>query len=242
MKILIDSHVHSILSGHAYSTVIENAREAANKGMQGFVHADHGPAMPLSMNVWGVDIVSTFPEYMEGVRVYKGIEANIINLNGDLDVDAGMVSKMEFVIASMHDVVLDPGTVEENTCAALTALKNDFVDVIGHPDRLWAEMDHERIVKESAAMGKIIEINNHSFRDVHAAENCRKIVRLCKKHDVRITVATDAHIAYNVGYFPKVMPVLEEEDFPEELVVNRNIESFEEYLKSRTYRQHCGHI
>ena len=219
----VDTHTHTIISGHAWSTLTENAVAARERGMKGLCLTEHGPALIGGAPEYTPHSQRMVPPVVEGIRIYKGIEANIINLNGDLDVDAGMVSKMEFVIASMHDVVLDPGTVEENTCAALTALKNDFVDVIGHPDRLWAEMDHERIVKESAAMGKIIEINNHSFRDVHAAENCRKIVRLCKKHDVRITVATDAHIAYNVGYFPKVMPVLEEEKFPEELVVNRNI-------------------
>ena len=236
MHILVDTHVHSVLSGHAYSTVIENAREAERKGLQGFVHADHAPMMPLSLNEWGINIVFTFPEYMENVRVYKGVEANILDFEGSLDIKPETGRRMDFCIASMHDVVIDPGTVEENTCAAVNALKKDYIDVIGHPDRLWAEMDHETIVRETAKLGKIIEINNHSFRDEHAALNCRKIIKLCKKHDVRITVSSDAHIAYNIGTFPKAVPLLEEESFPEELIVNRNIEAFEEYLSSRTYR------
>jgi len=238
MQILIDTHVHSILSGHAYSTVMENARIAKEKGLEAFVHADHAPKMPLSLNDWGINIVFTFPEYMEGVRVYKGCEANILNFNGDVDLRESFGRKLDFCIASMHDVVIEPGSIEENTQAAVLALEKDYIDVIGHPDRMWAPMDHETIVKKTAQLGKIIEINNHSFRDPAAAENCRKIVRLCKKYDVRITLASDAHIAYNVGNFEKAFPVVEQENFPEELIVNRNIEAFEKYLSSRSYRNY----
>ena len=127
---------------------------------------------------------------------------------------------------------------EEGQLVMTFKFEKDYIDVIGHPDRLWAPMDHETIVKKTAQLGKIIEINNHSFRDSTAAENCRKIVRLCKKYDVRITLASDAHIAYNVGNFEKAFPVVEQENFPEELIVNRNIEAFEKYLSSRSYRNY----
>ena len=235
--ILMDSHVHTILSGHAYSTVIENARYAREKGLQAIVNADHGPKMPLSFNEWGINIMFSWPDFFEGIRVFRGIEANILNFDGDIDVREDYAKRLEFVIASMHDVVIDPGTEEQNTQAAVSALNKNYVDVIGHPDRTWCPMNHETIVRETEKLGKIIEINNHSFRDPVAAENVRKIIRLCKKHDVRITLASDAHIACNVGNFPKALNVVEEENFPEELIVNRNIQSFERYLEGRTYRK-----
>ncbi len=32
MKIVVDSHTHTLASGHAYSTIIENAKAAKQKG------------------------------------------------------------------------------------------------------------------------------------------------------------------------------------------------------------------
>lgn len=236
MKILVDTHTHTILSGHAHSTMMENATIAARKHLEGFVVADHGPKMPLSLNEWGINILFSFPDYMEDVRVFRGAEANILDYEGNVDIPAKLGHRLEFVIASMHDVVIDPGTVEQNTAAALNALKKPYIDVIGHPDRTWADMNSEEIVRGTAELGKIIEINNHSFSDPTAVNNCRTIIQLCKKLDVRITLASDAHIAYNVGHFPKAIAMLEEENFPEELIVNRNMQTFEEYLSTRTYR------
>ncbi len=45
MKIVVDSHTHSVASGHAYSTVQEMAREAPTNGIEMFALTDHGPAM-----------------------------------------------------------------------------------------------------------------------------------------------------------------------------------------------------
>ena len=41
MKLLIDTHTHTTLSGHAYSTVFENLTFAAKHGLEGIVVADH---------------------------------------------------------------------------------------------------------------------------------------------------------------------------------------------------------
>ena len=46
MKIAIDTHTHSVASGHAYSTVEELAKGARKHGLKGFVLTDNGPGMP----------------------------------------------------------------------------------------------------------------------------------------------------------------------------------------------------
>ncbi len=35
MKILVDTHTHTIASDHAYSTILENAAAAARAGLEG---------------------------------------------------------------------------------------------------------------------------------------------------------------------------------------------------------------
>ena len=46
MKIEVDTHCHTIASGHAYSTIVENAKAASEKGLKMIAITDHGPAMP----------------------------------------------------------------------------------------------------------------------------------------------------------------------------------------------------
>ena len=46
MKYIIDTHTHTVASGHAYSTLIENAKAASAKGLKALAVTDHGVAMP----------------------------------------------------------------------------------------------------------------------------------------------------------------------------------------------------
>ena len=46
MRILMDLHTHTVASGHAYSTIMENAKAAAEKGLEGIAMTYHAPAMP----------------------------------------------------------------------------------------------------------------------------------------------------------------------------------------------------
>lgn len=43
MDIVVDSHTHTIASGHAYSTILENALAAKNKGLKLLCTTDHAP-------------------------------------------------------------------------------------------------------------------------------------------------------------------------------------------------------
>ena len=45
MHIEVDTHTHTVLSGHAHSTIIENATAAARIGLKGIVMSDHGPML-----------------------------------------------------------------------------------------------------------------------------------------------------------------------------------------------------
>lgn len=46
MNIVVDTHTHTLASGHAYSTIIENALSAQNKGLKLLCTTDHAPEMP----------------------------------------------------------------------------------------------------------------------------------------------------------------------------------------------------
>ncbi len=56
---------------------------------------------------------------MNGVRVLKGAEVNIIDFDGRLDLEERYMKNLDFVLASLHDVCLYPGNRDENTRASL---------------------------------------------------------------------------------------------------------------------------
>lgn len=80
---------------------------------------------------------------------------------------------------------------------------------------------------------KVIEINEHSFAeyyDPHVRDNCRKIAERCAEMGVQIAVNTDAHISYNVGRLQQAPLLLDEIDFPADLIATRSAKVFEQAL------------
>ena len=234
MKLVVDTHTHTLSSGHSYSTLLENAREAGQNGLEAIAMTDHGPSMmgaPTLLHFWNLKAI---PEYIYGVRVLKGAETNILDYSGSLDIPDELLSRMEFVIASLHDITIQSGTVEENTNGMVSALKNPLVDALGHPGNPFFPVDIDRVVKTAAEYNKLIEINNSSFKIRRGSEeNCVEFLKKCRKYGVRITCGSDAHICFDIGKFDHVLRLLQENDFPEELVVCSSLNKIEDYLKER---------
>ena len=234
---VVDTHTHTYLSGHAYSTIFENVTVAASKGLRGIVATDHSPALTDCRWPAAVRYFSNVPAEFMGIRIYRGVEADIIDYNGNLSVEEKYYKNLEFMIASLHDVVMEAGTKQQNTSAMIGALNHPYIDILGHPGNPFFEVDIEAVVKEAAKLNKLIEINSHSF-DVRKGceKNCTEFARQCKKHNVRISMASDAHACFNVGDFSNAIRLLEEVEFPQELIVTSTLESFESYLAERKAR------
>ncbi len=237
MRLLVDTHTHTVFSGHAFSSVYENLSVAKKRGLQGFVVAEHCRDMEGIIYPRCLTYQKQLPKEFDGVRIFRGIEANIINYRGTIDLEERFRNIPEFVIASLHDVVMKPGSKRENTEAVLGALNDPYVDIIGHPGNPRFEIDQPAVVQEAKKLGKMLEVNAHSFSArPGSGPNCKKIVELCKEHEVGICVSTDAHICFSVGEFSEAVSLLEECAFPEELVASRTLEAFCGYLKQREAR------
>ena len=79
MQFVADLHVHTVASGHAYSTVKEIVRVAADKGLLMIALTDHGPGMPGGAHAYHFSNQTALPDSMFGVRILKGIEANVMD-------------------------------------------------------------------------------------------------------------------------------------------------------------------
>ena len=238
LKIQVDTHTHSVLSGHAWSTIIENVQYAKKRNIKKICVTEHAPAMPGTAVNFFVQMMRVFPESIDGVDLVKGLEFNIMDFDGNLDVTKHhQLKHVDWGIASMHDVCLNPGTIEQNTSAMVEALKNPYVDIAGHPGNPYYTCDALSIVMAAKANDKMIEINNNSFGSREGCkDNCIKFAQLCKKHDVRVCVSSDSHIATSIGVIDKCLEMLNEIDFPKELILNRDANDFEEYLQQKKSR------
>lgn len=231
MKIAIDTHTHSLASGHAYSTIDDLARGAKEAGLAGFVLTDHGPAMPGTTHPYHFGNLSVIPNPLDGMRFYKGIEANIMDRAGSIDLDIPTLLSLDFVMGGLHELCLAPASKDENTLAIVKALENPFVDAISHPGNSVYPVDVEAIVQAAHANGKALEINNSSFKHrVQSKPFCLAIAKRCAETGTRIVAGTDSHYWRDVGRFDLVLPVLEEAGVPEKLVINASVESFERFL------------
>ena len=96
-----------------------------------------------------------------------------------------------------------------------------------HIRRFGLEFDVEEVARAAKSMNKMIEINEASFGhgDI-IKERCRRIAVTCAETGTKIAVNSDAHCSFKIGKFPNAIKMLEEIDFPEELIANRDAETF----------------
>ena len=141
---------------------------------------------------------------------------------------------MDIIIASLHDVCIEPGTIEENTRAVVATMDNGLVDIIGHLGNPTFPVDIEEVVQKAKSRNVIIEINNGSFVSrTGSEENCIKVARMCKELKVNVILGSDAHTCYQIGNFKKAEIVLSQVNMPESLIINTDYNKLLSYLKNK---------
>ena len=163
MKIKIDTHTHSIASLHAYSTIDEIAKSAKKARLSGFVISDHGPALQGCPHPYYFSNLRILPRVIHGVRLFRGVELNILDTTGNLDLAPRELHAMHFVMAGLHEACFEPQSMDKNTEAIIMAIKNPYVDAISHPANPAFPADYEAIIDAAVSWGKALEINNSSF-------------------------------------------------------------------------------
>lgn len=234
MKIAADMHCHTLASTHAYSTLMEMARYAKERGDELLAITDHGPAMNDAPHIWHFVNSWIWPKVIEGITVIPGVEANVMDFDGKLDMPDDVLQKLPWVIASCHREVVPSGTVEDHTRMWLEVAKNPHVDLIGHCGQRRYDFDKEKVIKAFKEYGKIVEINNNS-RNVRqdSIENCVEIAKLCKKYQVPVCVDSDAHICFEIGNVGASLQMLEEIGFPQELILNLEGQRITDFIRQK---------
>ena len=237
MELLVDLHTNTIASGHAYSTITENAQAASRRGLKLLGMTDHGPSMPGAPHLFHFDNLSIIPDELSGVQILPGVEANITNHEGELDMPLEYLAHLKLILVGLHPICYPGGTCEQNTQAYIKAMENPYTDMMVHPGRPDFEMDLEKIAHASARLNIPVEVNNSSLSTIRdkdgARHNCRSIACYMVKYKSPVILGSDAHFWDRVGEFSDALDLVHEAGISEQQILNTSPDRVLEYLATR---------
>ena len=224
-SILIDLHTHSLSSGHGSNdTITDMIQSAAKKGIKILGISEHGPATFGSAKPSYFRSLKLANRKRFGIDVLYGAELNILNLNGDLDLDDEIISGLDYALVSIHPPTLEPYKHADLTNTYIKAMNRPNVKFLGHIDDARFPVNFWQLLEEAKKLGVIPEINNGSLMPdayrVGGQENCRRILDICKRIQLPVLLSSDSHGKKNIGNIEYILPLLNEYKFPEELIIN----------------------
>ena len=224
MNYLSDLHTHTIVSGHAYTTLMEDIDYCAKNGIKILGTSEHAPSMPGAPHYWYFGNLKVLPRIINNVIILKGCEGNILDIDGNIDLPEDGIKHLDYMIASFHEPVFKPKSIEENTMAILNVMdKYEKVEILGHLGNPNYALDYEAIIKKAKEKNIMVEINNSSLSGssrVGSDVNCERIALLCKEYGTKVILTSDAHINSKIGDFNKGIELFKKIDMPEDLIMN----------------------
>lgn len=228
MRIVADYHTHTRYS-HGKGTVADNARAAAARGLQMVGIADHGHrSWPwIRMTPAGLQAmrreVAALNAAGSPVRILAGVEANVVGLDGSLDVPDPVLRELDVVLAGLHPTVIPPTlrdgwqliamnwlarwslwarrrARQANTKALVEAVMRHDIDIVTHPG--WElDIDTLELARACARRGTAMEINaGHEHMTV---EYCK----LAAQAGALFSLGSDAHRPEDVGSLDRALAV-----------------------------------
>lgn len=224
MDILFDLHTHTLFSDHAFSTVYENITCAKAVGLKGIATTDHGPEIVDSGHTWHYGCLEELvPREVDGIHHFPGVEANILNTTGELDIPDDYQNRLDVVIASFHGYPFMPKTEKDVLTTYENVFKNKNVNMLGHIDRVPFEYDMKTVVSMAKEHNVPVELNQHSLElSDFIKSQAISLAKICNQLKVPVVVNTDSHFCKSVGVFTLIEKMLKEIGFDKNLIINRD--------------------
>jgi len=237
MQILADYHTHTVYS-HGKGTIEDNVREAISKGIKTIGISDHG-YKHMTYGIKYKDIYKMREEIdslklkYKNIDILLGIECNILDDSGNIDVDENILKVVDYIMAGYHfgsTPTSIKGVINHcdnylfktkkakqyNTKAIINAMRKHNIFAITHPGDK-GEVDIVEIAKVAKETDTRLEINGgHGFLSVKQIEAIKSIKN-------KYIIGSDAHVPENVGNFDLAMKIIEEANLDVSLVENIKI-------------------
>lgn len=165
-------HVHTTFSD-GRNTMLEMLTAAHGRGWEYVGISDHSKAAYYAGGLTEEQLKEQHAEIrrhegsVKPMRVFRGSEVDILS-DGTMDYGDAILSKFDFVIASVHSNFKTPK--DEMTARILKAMDDPHVTFLGHLtgrlllSREGYSIDYDRIFDKAADRGVMIEINGNPRR------------------------------------------------------------------------------
>jgi DNA polymerase (family 10) len=179
------------------------------------------------------DEIDTVNSRLEGIRVLKGVEADIL-ADGSVDFEEHVLARLDFVIASIHSRFnMSP---PEMTARMLAAMDNRYLTIIGHPTgRLLLSrdpygIDLDAIIEKAVRHGVALEIN----ADPHRLDLDWRVLRRARAGGAMISIGADAHSISGIGNVEFGVGMARKGWLgPDDILNARSVEDFTAYARHR---------
>lgn len=243
-KLTFDWHTHTTFSGntHAKGSIEENVKAGIAAGLLSIGISNHGPGHVtygarrkdlLVMRQEVDELQSRYPQ----IKILLGVEANIINQSGHLDIKEEDLELLDYLMAGYHFGVfgenpLEAGKVHginflsgithrtspmnrlKNTELIVRAVYENEIRVLTHPGAK-GDIFLDEVARACASRNTLMEINNSGHGRLSAED-----IREASKTDVKFVISSDAHHPSKVGHFGSALKRVLEADLDPGRVVN----------------------
>lgn len=197
-------HNHSTWSDGSHS-LEEMAVHVKEQGYEYFGITDHSKTAFYANGLQPERVLAQLEEIdklnkmLAPFKIFKGIESDILN-DGSLDYDDDMLSRFDFIVASIHsNLGMD---VDKATARLIGAIENKYTRILGHPTsrlllaRPGYPIDHLKVIDACAANEVVIELNSNPQR----MDMDYSWIEYAQDKGVMISINPDAHSRTQIGY------------------------------------------
>lgn len=230
-----DYHTHTFYSD-GKSTMEQNVIFAIKAGLKTVGISDHGYGhFGFGVKYYLYDkmkeeVIRLGEKYPE-IKILLGVEANILDDSGNIDVDDYILSRIDYVLAGYHfgseitkgrqllnhvrNLVkpLNEYEREYNTRALVNAMEKNDIFILTHPGDKGL-IDTLQVAETALKTNTILEINAH-----HQNLSVNQI-NLIKDMDLKFALGSDAHRYYNVGNVDKAIDAVIESGLDINKIIN----------------------
>lgn len=211
MKLIYDLHTHTVFS-HGKGTIEDNVKMAKQKGLTQIAITDHGfehfsyAVKRKNLPIMRAECDRLSKEY--GIKVLLGIEANLLDKTGRIDVTKEDEKYLDIILMGYHKMIKPKfkqlcfsiktklfssnKQIEENTDAYINAINKYNIKVLTHLN-YGVKVNVKRLADACKEKGVLIELNGKriSFSD--------EDIKYMKEIGTKFILNSDAHSPKSVG-------------------------------------------
>ncbi|MGI6161885.1 MAG: PHP domain-containing protein [Christensenellales bacterium] len=237
--IVADYHTHTRYS-HGKGTIEENVQAAIKKGLECIGITDHGLGhVAFGLRPWEIrrardECVRIARKVASKIEVLFGVEANLISIDGDIDIIDQTRGMFDIVLLGFHSFAwISPGSlahfywrarrkgdrpsvleaIKVTTDAYIKAIKKHKIDILTHLNDP-IPVDVRRVARAAAEYGTAIEINNR-----HKSISREELIAAMEE-GADFVVSSDAHKPEDIGRFEAALELIKECALPPGRIVN----------------------